>query len=1106
MRKGLAIKTALSLLFAAFFVCLAGCGGLSSVVSLKSSADMGLVINEAVSSNKRSLVDEAMGSPDWIELYNGGSETIHLAGYGLTDSLRDLRKFSFPEGTTLAPGEYLVVYATANAGQESARFLTDFGLSKSGDFVFLLDPYYNLLQQLELPALLSDVSYARGLDGSYGYCDKPTPGAANDTNIFSSLEQLFSDQESGALRITEVMPAPPDGYPWVELYHAGSSELRLENYYLSDTEGEPLRWQLPAATLSPGDYLVIYLSGLDQDNDEFHTDFKLSKSDTLVTFSDSSGARLSSLRWDAGVPEGISVVEGDGVLYCATPTKGAANAGETFTSVVPTDMDQTDPVRINEVLRRNKLSITDADGERSEWVELYNGSQSAVSLAGYFLSDNPENLFKWALPDTELAAGGYYVVFLSGKNRAGSEPHASFSLGGDEPALYLTRISGMRMDTMQAPLDAGANVSVGRGAGGQPLYYAQPTPGYKNAQAYETADSIGFFNPDGVYISEVCAAGAATSRANDWIELYNGSAQPVELTGWYLSDDELEKTKWRIPQLVLEAGGYAVIETTSHMSRQTEQTANFGLSPAGETVFLVSPEGETADRFETGALSSTVSSGRIEGEASVARVFFSTMTRGKANDAAGACTGYAPRPVFSETGLYQSAAFTVSLSCRNEGASVYYTTDGSEPSTRDTLYEGPISVSRNTVLRAKAYAPGVLPSECASVTYLFETPHTMPVVSLMADPADLKTVWNATQFNKPERKASFQFFEKDGALGVEFDAGINAKGSGTLGYAQHSMAIHLRAAYGQSSVTYPFFENCALHTFSALALRNSGQDMSVCRLKDTFFSRAVQGMHIENQQTRLTVVYINGAYHGIYDLIEDLNKDYLNTHYGVDTDTVEIIRRNSAALQGNNDDFLRVRAFAVNRNLASDATFAEFAEWVDVQYFTDYMIAQTYFNNTDMFNQKYWRTTDYAVKWRPIYYDLDFGLSGYSGSMISNYFDESGVPSANGSLTYMDIYVGLNKNAAWRAMAAERYVELIVTQFAPARLTAILDALADEMRPEMARHIRLWGRPGSVSEWEQNVAKLRHNVEKRPEYALESVRRFFGLSKAELQTLVDRYS
>ena len=222
---------------------------------------------------------------------------------------------------------------------------------------------------------------------------------------------------------------------------------------------------------------------------------------------------------------------------------------------------------------------------------------------------------------------------------------------------------------------------------------------------------------------------------------------------------------------------------------------------------------------------------------------------------------------------------------------------------------------------------------------------------------------------------------------------------------------------------------------------------------------------------------------------------------------MDIIRRNSVALSGRNDDFLNLREYAANTRLSDDAKFAEFAERIDVAFFTDYFIAQTYVCNSDMFNQKYWRSQDNTVKWRPIFYDLDFGFrNSASRDMIGQYFNANGVPSANGSLTYFEIYIGLKKNAAWREYCVRRYVECVVKYFNSARATAILDEMAEELRAEMPRQIRKWGKPSSMSKWESEVASLRKTVENRPEYALENMRKYFGVSKGEIDGLVAQYT
>ena len=85
-------------------------------------------------------------------------------------------------------------------------------------------------------------------------------------------------------------------------------------------------------------------------------------------------------------------------------------------------------------------------------------------------------------------------------------------------------------------------------------------------------------------------------------------------------------------------------------------------------------------------------------------------------------------------------------------------------------------------------------------------------------------------------------------------AGIKPKGAGTVAYAQKSLSINLRSGYGQSSVTYPFWPGYEFKTFSALVVRNSGQDWGNARIRDAFASALVEGMNIDNSATRPVVV------------------------------------------------------------------------------------------------------------------------------------------------------------------------------------------------------------------------------------------------------------
>lgn len=91
----------------------------------------------------------------------------------------------------------------------------------------------------------------------------------------------------------------------------------------------------------------------------------------------------------------------------------------------------TTPI-ISEFLAINDSGIQDENGNRSDWVELYNPTASDVNLDGYFLTDDAADLDKWRFPAVTLPSGGYLVVWASAKDRAvaGSPLHTNFNLDG----------------------------------------------------------------------------------------------------------------------------------------------------------------------------------------------------------------------------------------------------------------------------------------------------------------------------------------------------------------------------------------------------------------------------------------------------------------------------------------------------------------------------------------------------------------------------------------------------------------------------------------------------------------------------------------------------
>ncbi|MBA7482019.1 hypothetical protein ES707_17499 [subsurface metagenome] len=100
---------------------------------------------------------------------------------------------------------------------------------------------------------------------------------------------------------------------------------------------------------------------------------------------------------------------------------------------------------ISEFVASNEASLVDEDGDYPDWIEIYNPTQEAINLDGWYLTDNINNLENWEFPSVQIAPGGYMVVFASGKDRRSSanQLHTDFALRADGESIALVEPDGV---------------------------------------------------------------------------------------------------------------------------------------------------------------------------------------------------------------------------------------------------------------------------------------------------------------------------------------------------------------------------------------------------------------------------------------------------------------------------------------------------------------------------------------------------------------------------------------------------------------------------------------------------------------------------------------
>ena len=139
-------------------------------------------------------------------------------------------------------------------------------------------------------------------------------------------------------------------------------------------------------------------------------------------------------------------------------TKESDTAGDSLP--VQTELPE---LYINEFMASNTTTLADEAGEFDDWMELYNGGDTLVSMDGIYLTDDDKDKTQWAIPSSQgLAPGDFMIIWCDGTPNQG-EMHTSFKLnkGGDKLLLYkvesghqAARIDGVEWSTEQPDLAA----------------------------------------------------------------------------------------------------------------------------------------------------------------------------------------------------------------------------------------------------------------------------------------------------------------------------------------------------------------------------------------------------------------------------------------------------------------------------------------------------------------------------------------------------------------------------------------------------------------------------------------------------------------------------
>jgi hypothetical protein len=276
---------------------------------------------------------------------------------------------------------------------------------------------------------------------------------------------------------------------------------------------------------------------------------------------------------------------------------------------------------------------------------------------------------------------------------------------------------------------------------------------------------------------------------------------------------------------------------------------NFKLSKEGEKLVLINKQGFVVDSFEFPAQMANISFGRKRNDPQMLG-YFNIPTPGGLNDGQMA-PGISPAPVFSIKGGFYSDTQTIEIAVENPEAKLFYTLDGTDPTTGSTPYTAPIVFAKTSVLRVKSFVNGFLPGLTLTQSYFINEPMNLPVISLVTDPdhffsdetgiyvqgtAGVSGYCTSVPHNVNqdwERPANIELFEKDGTVGLNQEAGVKIFGGcSRVRYPIKSLAFYARKEYEKNAFDYQLFPDKASKEYDTFILRASGDDQPNTLFKD----------------------------------------------------------------------------------------------------------------------------------------------------------------------------------------------------------------------------------------------------------------------------------
>jgi parallel beta-helix repeat protein len=576
----------------------------------------------------------------------------------------------------------------------------------------------------------------------------------------------------------------------------------------------------------------------------------------------------------------------------------------------------------------------------------------------------------------------------------------------------------------------------------------------------------------------------------DWFCLKNTSNSVINLNGYYLSDDPGKPMKYRLTGDHFLAPG----DTACFWADGKELPGN------GHVPFSLSGEGEFLVLSDTGGwMMEQVVLPRIPVDHVYKRKGLSEEWVYYPYPAGGDTVFYAGlsgTPVFNNHGGAVDFPASVSMLSTQQGDTLYYSLDGSDPYPGDR-FQAPLEITDPATLRVKTVQADHVPGYTHSLAFFSKDAYALPVMSLSTNEENLYGETGIyTNYNRSgplwERPASVTYY--NGQDHFSIIAGARIQGGNSVFMPKKSFRLHFRGGYGASRLSSSPFR-AGPSSFKNLVLRSGYDDditsYSGTLLRDPFSTELWGKLGELATQSTFNVLLLNNEYWGIYNIRESINEYFVGDHLGItDFDLVRFQKYGPDLKYGTWTEWDRLQHYFDTTDFSRPGAYDEVSSFMDMNSFLN-LLSMVHCSQFRSWTWGAFMIRPEGGKWRWTIWDTDRSYNTLSWNGFTEYASTDNEKWPN----FMP--QKLLKNERFRNQLINRNCDLLNSLFIPENAIAVYDSLVDILRPEMEAEFERWN-PGNFGRWDANNESIRTFLGERPGYLYGQMKSYFLLEDTSL--------